>query len=88
MGISKLRAIVLDQIGVNSILLNPAASRIFHFKHNVEAFLIIIFIGLVISAVLLRWLRRFINVRVAIKNFDLRVLKESSKSSKSSVEYL
>ena len=36
---------MLDQIGADSILLDPAVSKIFYFKHDVEAYLISIFIG-------------------------------------------
>ena len=45
MEISKVRPIVLGWIGVNSILLGPAVSEIFYFKHDVGASPIIIFIG-------------------------------------------
>ena len=38
----KARAIVLDYIGVDSILLDPAFSEIFYFKHHIGASLITI----------------------------------------------
>ena len=43
-GVSKVRAIVLDQIGVDSIYLGPAVTVIFDFEHDVGATLIIILI--------------------------------------------
>ena len=45
MEVFKNWAIVLDQIVVDSILLDPAVSEIFCFKHDVGASLIIIFVG-------------------------------------------
>ena len=44
-GIFKVRAIVLNYIGVGSILLDPAVPEIFYFKHDIAASLIIFFIG-------------------------------------------
>ena len=38
-------AIGFDQIGVNSIVLDPAVLEMFFFKNDVGAYLIIIFIG-------------------------------------------
>ena len=35
MGLSEVRAIVLDQIDVDSILLDPAVSEPFYLKHDV-----------------------------------------------------
>ena len=43
-GYLKLRRIVLDSIGVESIRYDPAVPEIFHFKHNVGASNVIIFI--------------------------------------------
>ena len=37
MRVSKVRAIVLDYIGINSIALDPAIPEIFYFKHDVRA---------------------------------------------------
>ena len=45
MGVSKVMAIVLHKIGVDSIYLDPAVPEIFHFKHRVGVSLIVIFIG-------------------------------------------
>ena len=45
MGLSKVRAIVLDLIGVDSILFDQAVSEIFYFKDDVGASLIKIFVG-------------------------------------------
>ena len=39
---SNVRAIVLDWIGADSILLNPADSEIFYFKHDVGPFEILV----------------------------------------------
>ena len=41
----EVRAIGLHEIGANSIFLDPAVPEIFYFKHDVEASLIVIFIG-------------------------------------------
>ena len=38
-------AIVLNKIGVDSTLLDPAVPEIFYFKHDEEASKILIFIG-------------------------------------------
>ena len=45
MGVSKVRAVILDKIGVDSILLDPAVPEIFYFKHHVGASPIIILVG-------------------------------------------
>ena len=45
MAVSKVTAIVLNKIGVDSILLDPAVSEIFYFKHDAEASKILMFIG-------------------------------------------
>ena len=45
MEISKVKAIKLDEIDVDSILPDPAIPEIFYFKHDVRVFQIIIFIG-------------------------------------------
>ena len=45
MVLSKVMAIVLHKIGVDSIYLDPAVPEIFHFKHRVGVSLIVIFIG-------------------------------------------
>ena len=37
MGVFKVRPIAYDQIGVDSILFNPAVPEIFYFKHDVRA---------------------------------------------------
>ena len=44
-GLSKVRIITLDYIGIDSIRLNPVIPKIFYFKHHAGVFLIIIFIG-------------------------------------------
>ena len=44
MGLSKVRPIVLDQTGVESIYPDQAVSEIIYFKHDVGASLIIAFI--------------------------------------------
>ena len=45
MGLSDCSAVVLDQVDVDSIFLDPAVPDIFYIKHHVGASLIIIFIG-------------------------------------------
>ena len=45
MMVSKFRPIVLGYIHVDFILLDPAVPEIFHFKHDVGSFLILIFVG-------------------------------------------
>ena len=45
MGVSKVTPIAQDWIKVDSILLDPAVPEIFHFKHDVDASNVIIFIG-------------------------------------------
>ena len=45
MRIYKVRPIVLDYIGNNFILLDPAVPEVFYFKLNIGAFLNLIFIG-------------------------------------------
>ena len=44
-GVPKVRAIVLDHIGVDCILLDPAIREIFYFKHHAGASLLKIFLG-------------------------------------------
>ena len=44
MEVSKVREIVLDWIGVDSILSDPAASEIYYFKHDLGAPLTLILI--------------------------------------------
>ena len=45
MGVSKVSAIALEEIGVDSILFDPSVPEMFYFKCGVGASLIIIFIG-------------------------------------------
>ena len=45
MGAFKVKRIVLDWIGVDFILSDQAVPEIFHFKHDVDASIVIIFIG-------------------------------------------
>ena len=45
MGVAKVRAIILDLIGVDSILLDPAIPEVLYFKHDSFVSQIIIFIG-------------------------------------------
>ena len=45
MGVSKVREIVLDYSGVDSIIFDPAVPKILYFKHDVVAFMTITFIG-------------------------------------------
>ena len=45
MGLTKVRPILLNCLGVDFILLDPAVPEIFYFKHDVGTSLIIIFIG-------------------------------------------
>ena len=37
MGVSKVRSIISDEIGVDSILFDPSIAEIFYFKHEVGA---------------------------------------------------
>ena len=43
--VSEVMLIVLDEVGIDPILLDPAVLEIFYFKHDERASLIIIFIG-------------------------------------------
>ena len=45
MGEFTVKQIVLDYIGIDSILFDPAVSDIFYFKHDAGASSVIIFIG-------------------------------------------
>ena len=45
MGLFEVRAIALGYIGVDSIVFDKASPDIFYFKHDVGAFLIVIFDG-------------------------------------------
>ena len=45
MEVSQVRTTVLNYISVDPIFLDLAVSEIFYFKHDLRAFLIIIFIG-------------------------------------------
>ena len=45
MGVSKVKAIVLNKIGVDSILLDPAVHEIFDFKYDEGPLPFINFIG-------------------------------------------
>ena len=45
MEVFEVWTIVINLIGVDSMILDPAVPKIFYFKHDVGASLIIVFIG-------------------------------------------